>query len=190
MSDECDPPPTAEIVELSWGRASQAMVYEYADDGKLTGVTLVRSLEEPDPERRRLCCTRDIWYAVLALGRRYQWLPMGSAPAPGSQQAWDARGWFDNGYDPDTRVYAKQLLPADTAELADALERALDDPAAAELMRLMSIMTGVTAGSGEAGPPAVHGCLSPANLRDLITFLRQGPLVFAWADLPGRSADE
>jgi hypothetical protein len=181
---------TSLIVEMAWGRPSRAIVYEYAEDGGLVGVTLVCSRQTPDPVRRRLCCSRELWYAVLALGRQYDWLPTGTAPAPRSVEAWEQRGWFDDGYDPDTWLYAKQLFAADAVELADALERALRDPAACARMRVVSTPLRAAQLVGPAQSDPIHDCLSAACLRELIAFLRKGPCVFAWADLPKTNPDK
>jgi len=162
------------IVEMTWGQSSRATVYAYADNGGLLGVTVIRSREPPDPVRRRFYCTRELWYEVLALARRCGWLPMGTIPAVRCKEEWERRGRFNNSYDPDTWLYAKQLEAADTAELANALERALEDWVAAEIMRSLStLLRGAWVGDGDSKP--VHHRMSREFLHEFIGFLRKGP---------------
>jgi hypothetical protein len=64
----------------------------------------------------------------------------------------------------------------DARGLADALERALRDPA--ELAMLRVALEAVR--PARDGAVAIAAPLSWAFLRDFIAFLRQGPFVFAW----------
>ena len=168
-------------VEMAWGRPWQGSVYEYADDGRLVGLTVFRSLEAPDPERRRFSCSSQAWHASLALGRKYGWLPMGTVPAARCIEGWAERGDFDNGYYPEEWAYAKQVRGTDAAALADALERALKDPAAAPIVQALRPARRCTQAASD------HAALEPSPqefLRKFVAFLRMGPLVFAWADPP------
>lgn len=189
-STDHDSDNTPFIVEMAWGRPTQAKVYAYGEDGGLVGMTVIRSREPSGPNRRRVYCTRELWYAVLALGRKSGWLPMGTVPAPRCNEEWQRRGRFDNGYDPDIWLYAKQLEAADTAELADALERALGDSGAGETMQFISALPRVAPRVRDGGCERVHERLSHAFLREFIAFLRKGPLELAWADWPKGAANQ
>jgi hypothetical protein len=126
---------------------------------------------------RVLYCRGEVWYDTLALGRKHGWRPRGTLPAEAARAAWARAGHFDGSFEPRLRPYLKEFPQDEALRLANALERALEDPAELAMLRIALDVAGAAAG----GDASRHPPLSWAFLREFITFLREGPFVFAWS---------
>jgi hypothetical protein len=170
----------AYIVDMFWGRGSGIAIYGYNKDGVFGPIGVAYDGEPPDPDRRTFCCHGDVWYDTLAIGRRHGWRGRGAIPAAESSAAWHQRGGFDASYEPEGRRLAKQVHGEDAAALAEALQRALDDPTAETALKGKPISPVIREGMSAAEYVAANRPLSPEFLRDFVAFLRQGPFVFCW----------
>lgn len=164
------------VVDMSWGEPTRGALVVRDEAGEIVDVRVLRRRAAPDPERRTFYCSGHVWYDTLDLGRRHGWKTMGLVPPGDCLEAWSSIGGFDHGFDPRQRPYVKQFQGDDAARLADALERALGDPAQMAMLRIARDLA--RSGDGPLERP-----LSSGFLRDYIAFLRKGPFVFAWRDL-------
>jgi hypothetical protein len=171
------------VVDMSWGQARCYTVWERDETGVVTDVRVLRSRAAPDPERRSLYCSAQVWYEALALGRRHGWMPMGAVCPDEARDVWEHTRAFDDSYEPRLRPYVKQVHAADADGLAAALARALHDPV--ELALLRAALDAARARQ-ERRDPAERGIgrpLSASFLWEFVAFLSKGPFVFAWRDV-------
>jgi hypothetical protein len=83
---------------------------------------------------------------------------------------------FSGGYQPEE--FGKTVSARDSAEIADALERALDHPLPVPAQKSVSIREGMTAEQYRMA----NADISADLLTEFIRFLRTGPWVFCWDD--------
>ena len=144
------------LVWLGWGRPPGLLVYGIDERGEMAPVEYRPGEEPPDSEWREATVTVWEWPDLVALGQRYGWVPEGTLPDEGPDDG--PRGPYEPWAD-----YARVTGP-DAAAWADALDRALADPAA-----------------WPAPDPAAPGRgLRPDRARAFAAFLRRGPFRFAY----------
>jgi hypothetical protein len=172
------------IVEMTWGRPHQIIVYGLDDDGELYPENVIDCEGEPDPEYRFFSCRGEIWKHTLDLGFRYGWKPMGTVPAESSCRQWEKLGRFENNYQPEEWGYCKQFQVEDAASLADALQLYLRSVKAGDVdMERPTLPTLLSSSVTRMEEfDLANRNLSVEFLESFIKFLRRGPFTFAWDD--------
>jgi hypothetical protein len=159
----------------------RGMLIRRDDEGEIVDVRLLRTRDAADGAFGRLCCSGQAWYESLDLARKYGWRPAGTMPAEEAYEAWRRAGEFEPSFEPRLRPYVKQVSAQDARGMADALERALGNPA--EMAMLRVALHGSRTRRGAVRADAENRLMSPMFLCDFVEFLRSGPFVFAWRDL-------
>ena len=169
------------VVDMHWSKPLRGMLIQRDDEGEIVDVRLLRTRDAGDGASRRLCCSGQAWYESLDLARKYGWRPGPTMPAEEAFEAWRRAGEFEPSFEPRLHPYVKQVSAQDARSMADALERALGNPA--EMAMLRVALHGARSRRSAARADAENRLMSPMFLCDFVEFLRSGPFVFAWRDL-------
>jgi hypothetical protein len=171
------------VVDMSWGQAHRYIVWQRDETGVVTDVRVLRSRAAPDPERRALCCSAQVWYEALALGRRHGWMPMGAICPDEAREVWGQEQAFDDSYEPRLRPYVKQVHAADAEGLAAALARALHDPVELAILRTTLDASRIGKEQLDSAQRGIGRPLAASFLWEFVAFLSKGPFLFAWRDV-------
>jgi hypothetical protein len=121
-------------------------------------------------------CSKWTWDQTLQLARENGWEPVGTTPDPVWKKLWDDYGNFPGDYECDEG--GKVVCAKDAAALADALERASQQPLPEPKRGPVLIRENMTANQyRQANQP-----LGVESLSEFINFLRHGEFSFFWDD--------
>jgi hypothetical protein len=140
-----------------------------------------------DPDWRAFNMSGALWERVLDLGKAFGWTPHGTIPDLAEGSWWvehpQTLKKFEPDYEPDSWLYAKQMIATDAGALADALENALEALREHRVM-LFPQHHPVLLGDGMTEDEFLeaNSDLSDEVLTRFVAFLRAGQITFAWDD--------